>query len=63
MGLSNDIARRLREHNRGYSRSTKGKGPFVLIHSEAFATRADARLREKYLKTGVGRVWLKRRYP
>jgi putative endonuclease len=59
IGLTNDVERRVREHNRGYNRSTKGKGPFELVHSEVFASRPEARAREKQLKTGTGREWLK----
>jgi putative endonuclease len=28
IGLTKDLSRRLNEHNRGYNRSTKGRGPF-----------------------------------
>ena len=63
IGMSSDPARRLREHNRGYNRSTKGKGPFRMVHTEHFATRQEARRREKQLKTGAGREWLKRHLP
>ena len=59
IGLTNDVARRLREHNRGYSKSTKGKGPFELIHTEAFGSRREARSRERQLKSGSGRECLK----
>ena len=61
IGLTNDPARRVREHNRGYNRSTKGKGPFRLVLQERFATRSQARQREKHLKTGAGREWLRAR--
>ena len=60
IGLTNDLLRRVREHNRGYNRSTKGKGPFKIVHAEAYSTRAGARAREKYLKSGVGREYLRR---
>jgi putative endonuclease len=59
VGMTRDIARRLGEHNRGHNRSTKGKGPFELLHSEAFASRAEARERERQLKSGAGREWIK----
>ena len=32
IGLTKDVDRRLSEHNRGYNRSTKGKGPFRLVY-------------------------------
>ena len=59
IGLTNCLDRRLAEHNRGYNRSTKGKGPFALLHQETFASRAEARQREKSLKSGSGREWVK----
>ena len=60
IGLTNDLLRRVREHNRGYNRSTKGKGPFQVVRTEAYSTRTEARAREKYLKSGVGREYLRR---
>ena len=63
IGLTNDVQRRLREHNRGYNRSTKGKGPFDLLHVEGFSGRPSARAREEYLKSGTGREWVKATYP
>ena len=60
IGLSKDVDRRLREHNRGYNRSTRGKGPFRLMHTETFTTRQEARQREVYFKTGTGREFLRR---
>ena len=63
IGMTDDLDRRVREHNRGYNRSTKGKGPFAVIHSEQFATRPEARGREKHLKTTKGREWLRTKFP
>ena len=38
---------------------TKGKGPFELVHHEEFATKQEAVVREKFLKSGQGREFLK----
>ena len=54
-GLTKNIERRLREHNTGQVKPTKGHIPFKLIHTEKFETLAKARAREKFLKTGSGR--------
>jgi len=62
IGLTNDVQRRLNEHNAGYNASTKGKGPFDLLGAEAFPGRPSARAREKHLKSGVGREWLRATY-
>ena len=59
-GQSNDLPRRLAEHDAGMSRSTKGRGPWVVIYSEGFGARSDAMKRERFLKTGAGRDWLRR---
>jgi putative endonuclease len=59
VGLSNDYERRIREHNNGYERTTKPYRPFDLILIEEFSTRPEARQREKYLKSGVGKAYLK----
>jgi putative endonuclease len=50
IGLTNDIERRLNEHNSGNNKTTKPCRPFVLIYNEQLNTRIEARKREKYLK-------------
>jgi putative endonuclease len=59
VGMTNDVKRRIDEHNNGENRSTKAYGPFILIYSEEFPDRASARIKEKYLKSGVGKEFLK----
>ncbi len=59
VGLSNDVDRRLLEHNNGYNKTTKAYLPFILIHQERFETRKEARIREKYLKGGSGKKFLR----
>lgn len=50
VGWTNDIARRLAQHNSGTgARSTRGR-VWVLLHSESFATRNEAMSREWHLK-------------
>jgi putative endonuclease len=58
VGMSNNVDRRMKEHNNGENRSTKAYRPFVLILKEEFNTRAEARKREKYLKSGIGKEHL-----
>ena len=53
--LTNDVNRRLDEHNNGYNKPTKPYRPFKLILTEKFETRSAARTREKYLKSGSGK--------
>ena len=59
VGLTNDLDRRLNEHNKGENRSTKAYKPFALIYKEQFNSRVEARAREKYLKSGIGKEFLK----
>ena len=63
IGLTQDVPRRLRQHNRGHERSTGARRPFILILSEGFDTREAARAREKYYKSGFGREILKASFP
>jgi putative endonuclease len=50
VGWTNDVARRLQQHNDGRgARSTRGRH-WVLLHVEAFPTRAEAMSREQRLK-------------
>jgi putative endonuclease len=49
---------RLSEHNAGRVRSTKSGRPWEIRHTEAFENYTEARKRELFLKTGVGRKWI-----
>lgn len=60
-GSTNNLRKRLKEHNAGKVRSTRGRGPFALIYYEACQEEKDARRREKYLKSGPGKRYLKDR--
>jgi putative endonuclease len=57
-GYAADLEQRLGQHNAGLTRSTKGRGPWKLVYSEEYATRAEAMRREKFLKSGQGREQL-----
>ncbi|OGH47057.1 MAG: endonuclease [Candidatus Levybacteria bacterium RIFCSPLOWO2_01_FULL_39_10] len=59
VGISANVQRRLKQHNAGYVFSTKGFRPWKLIYSEETFNRKRARVREKYLKSGVGKELLK----
>jgi len=60
IGCTDDLQRRLREHNEGKSFATKTRVPLILIYYEAYPTRKDAEKREKFFKTGWGRRYLQR---
>jgi len=57
---TNNLDRRLNEHNSGLSRYTKFTRPFRLLYSEMFTTRSRAVRRELYLKSGKGREELEK---
>ncbi len=61
IGYTNDLRRRVEEHNRGKAFSTKYRRPFKLIYYEACLNEYDAKQREKYLKTSIGLRFLKQR--
>lgn len=56
--ITSNLADRLRRHNRRATPSTKPYIPFNLIYSEEFPNYTEARKREKFLKSGVGRKFL-----
>lgn len=51
-GLTNNINKRLHQHNAGQVKTTKNKFPLKLIHVEIFKTRREARKIEKFFKSG-----------
>jgi putative endonuclease len=59
VGMTNNPDRRIAEHNTGKERTTKPYAPFKNLLIESFSSRIDARKREKYLKSGIGKEWLK----
>ena len=59
IGSSADPDHRLQSHNAGKVRSTKMYKPWIRIYLEECESRSVALRREKYLKSGYGRRWLK----
>ena len=59
VGLTNNLEKRLEYHNKGYEKTTNPYKPFKLIFTEEFENRSQARIREKYLKSGIGKDFLK----
>ena len=58
-GSTKDITKRLKVHNSGKVRYTKGHKPYVLHYHEIFNTRAEAIGRERFFKSIDGYKWLK----
>jgi putative endonuclease len=59
VGLTDNLDRRFFEHNSGKNKTTKPYKPFTLIYFEECTTRIEARFREKYFKSGIGKEKLK----
>ena len=56
VGFTNDLERRLWEHNNSSNSSFTSKfKPWIMIHTEPFKTKKEAMVREKWFKTGIGR--------
>ena len=62
IGITNNLDRRLSEHNKGQNKTTKPYKPFTLLYSKKFNTRQDARDKEKYFKSGAGREFIRQNY-
>ena len=54
VGCTNNIERRLKEHNNNKTFSLKNRGPFELIYKEEYSTLKEARKREKEIKSYKG---------
>jgi len=60
MGYSSNLRKRFASHNAGINKATKSKRPWKLIYYEAYLDRLDAKGRERFLKSGSGRRFIKK---
>ncbi len=60
-GYTGNLKKRFGDHNAGKVEITKNRRPFDLIYYEACINSQDATAREKYLKSGMGKRYLKNR--
>ncbi|MDP1706701.1 MAG: GIY-YIG nuclease family protein [bacterium] len=60
-GYTKNLKLRFEQHNKKSVESTKDRGPLKLIYYEACLNQQDATHREKYLKTYLGKMFLKNR--
>lgn len=60
-GYTADLPSRLELHNSGKVHSIKERQPLVLIYWEGCLNQQDATRREKYLKSGNGKIYLRNR--
>lgn len=63
VGQTNNLERRLKQHNdpqyHGTQHTKRNQGPWKLVHTEEFDSRQESMQREKHLKSGQGREWIK----
>ena len=60
-GYTGDLRARIKEHRNGQCMSTKHRRPLRLIYFEGCPNKGDALAREKYLKSGPGKRYLRNR--
>jgi len=61
VGMTQDLDERIERHNQGREKITKAYRPFELIYSEVLdVERIEARKREKYWKSGIGKEKLRK---
>lgn len=60
-GHTSMLYERIKEHNNGKTKSTKGYMPWILVYHEIVDSKQEAIAREKFLKSGMGREFLKRK--
>lgn len=60
-GFTENLKKRIRQHNNGEVISTKYRRPFKIVYYEACLNMKDALHREKYLKTTYGKRYIKNR--
>jgi putative endonuclease len=60
-GSTSDLRRRIQQHNSGNVESTMNRRPLKLVYYEACHNQDDAKAREMYLKSGMGKRYLKNR--
>ena len=61
IGSTDNLDRRIQQHQQGEARWTRNRGPWTLVSSEIFPTRTDAMRRERQLKRGRANQQLRER--
>jgi len=62
-GYTTSLIERFKSHNelatKGYTVKFR---PWVVVHVECYTNKSEAIRREKYLKTGAGRAWIRSKF-
>ncbi|PWB38565.1 MAG: excinuclease ABC subunit C [Parcubacteria group bacterium] len=61
IGFTENLTERIALHNDGFVKSTKNRKPLKLVYYEECLDEDKALKREKYFKTGFGRIFLRDR--
>ena len=61
IGCTDDLKRRVAEHNYGKTPSTAPRRPWELLYYEAYQTKTLVRKTELFYKTGQGRRQIKKK--
>ncbi|MBV6647499.1 MAG: GIY-YIG nuclease family protein [Cyclobacteriaceae bacterium] len=62
VGCTNDILKRIKQHNQKQIHYTKSRLPLKLVSYTAFTNKYTAYQFEKYMKSGSGRAFAKRHF-
>jgi len=60
-GYTDNLRKRFLEHNKGLVYSSRKRRPFRLMYYEACLDERDAKMREIYLKSGMGKRFVRNR--
>ena len=58
IGTTNNIDKRIKQHNSHQSNYTRNRGPWELVYEEEFQSRSEAIKREYYLKSQKSKKYL-----
>jgi len=61
IGCTDDITRRLAEHNNGKNKATRSYRPWRMVYSESFSSLSAARRREREIKSWKNREYMERK--
>jgi putative endonuclease len=58
VGYTNDLSRRISEHNRVKGKFTDNGLPWILVYTETYNTKKAAMDRERYIKSRKSRIYI-----
>ncbi len=59
-GMTSDMEQRFKSHNELSTKGwTKSYRPWIIFHTEEYSEKGEALKREKFLKSGIGRNYIR----